>query len=111
MLVASESRIDADFTDSADFWGPLCIQCPLLGIEFPIHCSRGISSQNTVSEEKPPIYKTRHPPLPEVRCGTSRAARSPHTVCRGERQVRAPYFSGCLIILFTLYLILGFHSP
>ena len=52
MCVSSESRIDADFTDFADFWGLLCIQCPLLGIEFPIHCSQGIRCR----------YKTETPP-------------------------------------------------
>ena len=49
------------------------------------------SGKTFLNEESPPIYETRHPPLPEARYGTSRAARSPHTVCRGERQVRAPY--------------------
>ena len=35
MSILSESRILADFTDFADFWGLLCIQHPLLCIEFP----------------------------------------------------------------------------
>ena len=36
MFISSESRIDADFIDFADFWGPLCIQRSLLSIAFPI---------------------------------------------------------------------------
>ncbi len=35
MSILSESRILADFTDFADFWGLLCIQHPLWCIEFP----------------------------------------------------------------------------
>ena len=43
MSMLSESRVDADFTDFADFWGPLCIQRPLLSIAFPIRWGVKIS--------------------------------------------------------------------
>ena len=38
-----------------------------------------------------PIYKTRHPHLPEARCETSHAVRLQHRVCRGQQQSRELY--------------------